>query len=1459
MDHNLHWKFICGDGNNSLFWDYSLSWNTTAPRFTDCFQNTILIFIPCTFLWLFLPCKINSFRHSKSRLIPWTILNISKIVLNCILTLLPVINLLFIIKEDVYSSIYLIICIYQCLTFILANLIIYFDRKYGVQSSVYMFIHWLLLTCSGIFRCIHYISGIYNSGDKIEDFVIFYIYYSLVICQLILSTIKDAKPIYMSREEQDFGKNKNPCEKASFLSYLTLAWFDSLLWKGFRKQLELDDIWQARSDVKTPVSVPLIEKTILSHKSKNKPLSISYILFQTYWKNMLTAIFIFVLNDICLFMNPVILKKFLKFISLDNQPIWQGVCIIAGLFLSSICQSLFLWHGAYINQNVVCSIRTSLTSVIYRKCLTLSNSYKQQTTSGQMFNLISVDVYRVVEFLAEGLRAVTFPFQIGVGFYMLYNLIGVAALSGFGIMITIKIMTVLLSKKHKVFETQQLQLKDERIKNLGEGISGVKVLKFFAWENPFMDRIGRIRRNETRSIKNSLIIVAISNILWSFGPLLINMAMFSTYIFMDRNNVLDVEKIFITISIVYILQFPMLRLPMVIAGLIQARVSFKRINGYMNAKDLDPNAITRGTVDQDDAISVSNASFKWETSENEETSKANLQNISFRVGKENLVAVVGSVGSGKSTLLSALLGEIVKLCGSVNINGRVAYVSQQAWIQNATFKENILFGKPFNKQQYEKVIKCCDLEPDLAIMPGGDQAEIGEKGINLSGGQKQRISLARAVYDDADIYLFDDPLSAVDPHVGSHIFTNVIGSQGVLRRKTRVLVTHSLTYLPLVDKILVMSEGKITEMGTYKDLMDSSNGFAQYIATYRTGECASPPKFNRTESVKSETSVCEDLELDEGQLITSEHVQHGQVKSSVYKMYLKHVGYPVVALAVSLASVSFAFSASTEVWMSIWSMDTYSIPQNQTNEEELTDKIHENNLMRLGIYSLLAFCTGTFAGIFALSVVYGAMRACITFHKKLLHSILRSPMSFFDTTPSGRIVNRFSKDIESVDVFLPKNFENVLWGLMRTFESVIVICISLPVLVAVMVPVCFIYFFTQRFFARTLEQLRRFESVTRSPIYSRFSETLAGSSTLRAFQKENEFMKIFDDLIDENMKYVFHVKALFIWAGVRLGLVGNVLTMLTAVFGLLQKDTLGAGTIALIINYAVTIYYNFMWVVESTGSLESNIVSVERLNEYFDLSPEASWEKEEKKPDPSWPEEGEIKFHNYSTKYRKELPPVLNGISFKIDSGEKIGIIGRTGAGKSSVTLALFRMMEASEGSISIDNRDISEMGLHDLRSRLTVIPQDPVLFSGSLRMNLDPYNKYNDEQLWKALELAHLKDFVKQSNSGLDQDIAEGGSNLSVGQKQLVCLARALLKKTKILLLDEATAAVDSHTDSLIQSTIRSEFSDCTILTIAHRLNTIMDSTRLLVLNEGKVVAFDETSKLLDTLKSFEESEDNL
>ncbi|GAB6025158.1 Multidrug resistance-associated protein 1 [Chamberlinius hualienensis] len=1459
MDHNLQWKFICGDGNNSLFWDYSLSWNTTAPRFTDCFQNTILIFIPCTFLWLFLPCKINSFRHSKSRLIPWTILNISKIVLNCILTLLPVINLFFIIKEDVYSSIYLIICIYQCLTFILANLIIYFDRKYGVQSSVYMFIHWLLLTCSGIFRCIHYISGIYNSEEKIEDFVIFLVYYPLVICQLILSTIKDAKPIYMSREEQDFGKNKNPCEKASFLSYLTLAWFDSLLWKGFRKQLKTSDVWDSVSSVKTNISVPLLEKTISSHSSKNKPLSIFCILCQTYWKNMLTIVAIIVLSDTCLFMNPIILKQFLRFIALDNPPIWQGFCIIAIMFICSLCQSFFLWHGMYLTQSTVCCVRSSLTSVIYRKCLTLSNSYKQQTTSGQMINLISVDVYRVVEFLDDVLTAVTFPFQIGVGLYMLYNLIGAAAFSGFGVMILLKLITALLARKQEVFETQQLQLKDERIKNLSEAISGVKVLKFFAWENPFMDRIGRIRQKETRAIKNCLVIEGITNLVWSFGPLLMNIAMFATYIFMDNKNVLDVEKIFITISIVYILQFPMLRLPMVIAGFIQARVSFKRINGYMNAKDLDPNAITRGTVDQDDAISVSNASFKWETSENEETSKANLQNISFRVGKENLVAVVGSVGSGKSTLLSALLGEIVKLCGSVNINGRVAYVSQQAWIQNATFKENILFGKPFNKRQYEKVIKCCDLEPDLAIMPGGDQAEIGEKGINLSGGQKQRISLARAVYDDADIYLFDDPLSAVDPHVGSHIFTNVIGSQGVLRRKTRVLVTHSLTYLPLVDKILVMSEGKITEMGTYKDLMDSSNGFAQYIATYRTGECASPPKFNRTESVKSETSVCEDLELDEGQLITSEHVQHGQVKSSVYKMYLKHVGYPVVALAVSLASVSFAFSASTEVWMSIWSMDTYSIPQNYTNEEELTDKIHENNLMRLGIYSLLAFCNGIFAGIFALSVVYGAMRACITFHKKLLHSILRSPMSFFDTTPSGRIVNRFSKDIEMVDGSLPMSFQNVLWGFLQIFESVIVICISLPVLVAVMVPVFFIYFFTQRFFARTLEQLRRFESVTRSPIYSRFSETLAGSSTLRAFQKENEFMKLFDDLIDENMKYVYHIKALFIWAGVRLDLVGNILTMLTAVFGLMQKDTLGAGTVALIVNYAVAIYYTFMWVVESSGSLESNIVSVERLNEYFDLSPEASWEKEEKKPDPSWPEEGEIEFHNYSTKYRQELPPVLNGISFKIDSCEKIGIIGRTGAGKSSVTLALFRMMEASEGSISIDNRDISEMGLHDLRSRLTVIPQDPVLFSGSLRMNLDPYNKYNDEQLWKALELAHLKDFVKQSNSGLDQDIAEGGSNLSVGQKQLVCLARALLKKTKILLLDEATAAVDSHTDSLIQSTIRSEFSDCTILTIAHRLNTIMDSTRLLVLNEGKVVALDEPSKLLDTLKSLGESENNL
>ncbi|KAL6447243.1 hypothetical protein ACFW04_001485 [Cataglyphis niger] len=582
------------------------------------------------------------------------------------------------------------------------------------------------------------------------------------------------------------------------------------------------------------------------------------------------------------------------------------------------------------------------------------------------------------------------------------------------------------------------------------------------------------------------------------------------------------------------------------------------------------------------ALVIENGSFSWDT---EQIERPTLQNINFHVEQGQLVAIVGTVGSGKSSLLSALLGEMVKLSGKVNTKGSIAYVSQQPWIQNATLQDNVLFGKALNKSVYNRVVEGCALSPDLKMLPAGDQTEIGEKGINLSGGQKQRVALARAVYNDSENYFLDDPLSAVDSHVGKHIFENVIGPNGLLKKKTRVLVTHSITYLPEVDNIIVLKDGEITESGTYKQLLEKKGAFAEFLV---------------------------------------HHLQEA-----------------------------------------------------------------------------------TFVVLSQTALVVGCLRSSKLLHSELLFGILRSPLGFFDTTPSGRILNRFGKDIDIIDNVLPPSIRAWLF------------CLA---------------------------------SITQT----------------------------------------------------------------------------------------------LNWLVRMTSDVETNIVAVERIKEYGDTVQEAPWKNTEYTPPKEWPTNGRVDFKDFKVRYREGLDLVLNGLTFSVFGGEKIGIVGRTGAGKSSMTLALFRIIEAAHGKILIDGIDISKMGLHDLRSRLTIIPQDPVLFSGTLRMNLDPFDCYADEEIWRALEHAHLKSFINNLPNALLHEVTEGGENLSVGQRQLICLARALLRKTKVLILDEATAAVDLETDDLIQTTIRQEFKNCTVLTIAHRLNTILDSDRVIVLDKGLIVEYDSPEVLL-------------
>uniref|UniRef100_A0A8C5SK09 ABC-type glutathione-S-conjugate transporter n=1 Tax=Laticauda laticaudata TaxID=8630 RepID=A0A8C5SK09_LATLA len=1027
----------------------------------------------------------------------------------------------------------------------------------------------------------------------------------------------------------------------------------------------------------------------------------------------------------------------INFVSDPEAYLWQGYVFAVLLFLTALVQSLCLQQYFQLCFEVGMNLRTSLVAAIYKKALTVSNVTRKESTVGETVNLMSVDAQRFMDFTVYMHQLWSSPLQIIISLVFLWTELGPSVLAGIGVLVLLIPLNAVLVTKSRRIQVKNMKHKDERMKIMNEILNGIKILKFFAWELSFQKQVEKIRAWELKGLLHFFHLQSFGIFIFSCAPILVSVATFAVYVMVDEDNILDAQKAFTSIALFNILRFPLGMFPLTLSSMVQVSSLTRNI------------CIERRTC----AVKFHEASFAWN-----QDSDVTIKDITLEIAHGSLVAIVGSVGSGKSSLISAMLGEMENIKGHINIQGSMAYVPQQAWIQNATLKDNIIFGSSLDETRYQQVLEACALHPDLKLLPGGDLTEIGEKGINLSGGQKQRVSLARAVYSNADIYLLDDPLSAVDAHVGRHIFDKVLGPEGLLQNKTRILVTHNLSFLAQVDDIVVLEAGTVTERGSYSTLLANSGSFAQLLNTYG----------NQQDNIHEEEAM--------GKVIT---------------------------IAKDTASGNTHFN-------------------------------------------MLVFLLGLFLLIATGLASFGTIRASRVMHEQLLSNILRVPMSFFDSTPTGRIVNRFAKvktlDIFTVDETIPISLRSWMNCFFMILSTLVIICIATPYFAIITLLLGILYYFILQFYVATSRQLRRLDSVTRSPIYSHFGETVSGLSVIRAFGHQERFLQHNEKIVDVNQKSVYSWLVSNRWLAVRLELVGNLTVFFAALLAVFVKNSLNSGIVGLSIS---SITQTLNWLVRMTSELETNIVAIERLNEYTEIKNEAPWVTTQRPPS-QWPNNGEITFIDYKVRYRPELELVLDGINCDIKGTEKIGVVGRTGAGKSSLTNCLFRILEAAGGKILIDGLDIATLGLHDLREKLTIIPQDPILFSGTLRMNLDPFDQYSDEDIWHTLELAHLKSYVQALPEGLSSPVSEGGENLSVGQRQLVCLARALLRKSKILILDEATAAVDMETDHLIQETIRSEFANCTVITIAHRLHTIMDSHRVLVLQEGKIVEFDNPEELL-------------
>ncbi|KAH9747885.1 ABC transporter C family member 2 [Citrus sinensis] len=1115
-------------------------------------------------------------------------------------------------------------------------------------------------------------------------------------------------------------------------------------------------------------------------------------------------------------MNPLMKKGYEKFITekdvwkldtwdqtetLNNQCVLvfytEFYCLqLAWSVMSFVDHSMQQDGPAWIGYIYAFSIFVGVVAAVFRKSLRITHEARKNFASGKITNLMTTDAEQLQQ-VCQALHTLwSAPFRIIISLVLLYNELGVASLLGALLLVF-------------MFPVQEgLQRTDKRIGLMNEILAAMDAVKCYAWENSFQSKVQNVRNDELSWFRKAQFLAACNSFILNSIPVLVTVVSFGMFTLLGGD--LTPARAFTSLSLFAVLRFPLFMLPNMITQVVNANVSLKRMEEFLLAEEkiLLPNPpLTSGLP----AISIRNGYFSWDS----KAERPTLLNINLDIPVGSLVAIVGGTGEGKTSLISAMLGELPPVSdASAVIRGTVAYVPQVSWIFNATVRDNILFGSAFEPARYEKAIDVTSLQHDLDLLPGGDVTEIGERGVNISGGQKQRVSMARAVYSNSDVFIFDDPLSALDAHVGRQVFDRCI--RGELSGKTRVLVTNQLHFLSQVDRIILVHEGMVKEEGTFEDLsnngelfqklMENAGKMEEYVEEKEDGETVdnktSKPAANGVDNdLPKEASDTRKTKEGKSVLIKQEERETGVVSFKVLSRYKDALGGLWVVLILLLCYfLTETLRVSSSTWLSYW-----------TDQSSL--KTH-GPLFYNTIYSLLSFGQVLVTLANSYWLIISSLYAAKRLHDAMLHSILRAPMVFFHTNPLGRIINSTMS----------------LWAIM---------------------PLLLLFYAAYLYYQSTAREVKRLDSITRSPVYAQFGEALNGLSTIRAYKAYDRMADINGKSMDKNIRYTLVNMGANRWLAIRLEIVGGLMIWLTATFAVVQNGSAEnqeafASTMGLLLSYALNITSLLTAVLRLASLAENSLNAVERVGNYIELPSEAPLVIESNRPPPGWPSSGSIKFEDVVLRYRPELPPVLHGLSFTIPPSDKVGIVGRTGAGKSSMLNTLFRIVELERGRILIDGFDIAKFGLMDLRKILGIIPQSPVLFSGTVRFNLDPFSEHSDADLWEALERAHLKDAIRRNSLGLDAQVSEAGENFSVGQRQLLSLSRALLRRSKILVLDEATAAVDVRTDALIQKTIREEFKSCTMLIIAHRLNTIIDCDRILLLDSGRVLEYDTPEELL-------------